>query len=70
MKSKSEYRVMPLWVRANRKDVNRWKANASLASMPLADYIRNCVDFAIEHRAGSFAAECGNNCNHNGSDKP
>lgn len=68
-RTKSEYGVMPLWVRADRKYVNRLKANASLADMPLADYIRTKLDVAISNESGSFVAESGNDCNQIGKDK-
>lgn len=70
MKTKTDYGVIPLWVRADRKYVNRLKAGASLADMPLADYVRECLDFATEHKSNSFVANTGNNCSQNGSDKP
>lgn len=56
-KTKSEYGVLPLWVRADRMYVNQLKAKAAIADMPLADYIRYQLDVAKENNSGSCNAE-------------
>lgn len=67
-KSKSEYNMIPVYVRGDRKYINQLKANAASADMPLADYVREKLDFAIDQEGDIFFESSGKCCDHNGKD--
>ena len=66
IKSKSEYNFIPVYVRGDRQYINRLKARAAHADMPLSDYVREKLDIAIACEDNSFFASHGKTDNQSG----
>lgn len=66
-KPKSEYNVIPVYVRGDRKFINQLKSRAANADLPLADYVREKLDKAIACDDNSFFESGGNDINQSGN---
>lgn len=66
-KPKSEYNMMPVYVRGDRKYINRLKSLAANADLPLADYIREKLDKAITCDETNFFGNTGSDLNRTGN---
>jgi hypothetical protein len=66
-KPKSEYNVIPIYVRGDRKYINQLKSRAATADLPLADYVREKLDKAIGCEDNSFFDSRGNDTNQSGN---
>ena len=65
-KTKADYNFTPVHIRGDRKYVNSLKSNAAQAGISLADYIRECLDYAQEGHAPSFFFNDGTRVNQSG----
>jgi hypothetical protein len=66
-KPKSEYNVIPVYVRGDRKFINQLKSRAANADLPLADYVREKLDKAIACEESNFFGQGGNESNQSGN---
>lgn len=65
-KSKSDYNIIQVHLRGDRKYVNYLKSRANNADKPLADYLREMIDNAIGCQDNSFFESCGKQDNQSG----
>ena len=65
-KPKSAYNIIPVFIRGDRKFVDGLKSKAALAGIPLADYVRESLDYAIANIDTSFFVSCGSDKNQKG----
>lgn len=65
-KPKSDYNVVSIYVRGDRKYVNQLKSLAANADKPLADYVREMLDCAIACKDNSFFEQGGKPNNQSG----
>jgi hypothetical protein len=64
---KSDYNIIPINVRGDKRYVNDLKARAARVNVPLADYARKCLDYAIDNEQSIFFADSGNSGDQNGN---
>lgn len=65
-KTKADYNFTPVHIRGDRKYVNALKSQAAQADMSLADYIRECLDYALENETPLFFRSDGTRVNQSG----
>lgn len=63
---KSAYNLIPVFIRGDREFINQLKSKAALAGIPLADFMRESIDYAIANDAESFFASRGTDQNRKG----
>lgn len=66
-KPKSDYNVIPVYVRGDRKFVNQLKSRAASADKALADYVREKLDKAIACDDNLFFESDGKDANQSGN---
>lgn len=67
-KPKTAYNMITLYVRGDRDFANFLKSQAALAGLPLADFMRETIDYAIGNSSSTFFAERGKCINRSGND--
>lgn len=60
--------MITLYARGDRNFAQTLKSRAALAGMPLADYVREKLDYAIANDESIFFASRGSDVNRNGND--
>lgn len=64
---KTAYNMITVYVRGDRDFAKFLKAKAAMAGMPLADFMRETIDYAIGNGDTIFFATGGNDKNRNGN---
>ena len=64
---KSAYNLIPVFIRGDREFINQLKSKAALAGIPLADFMRESIDYAIDNGVSTFFTSRGTDDNRNGN---
>lgn len=60
---KSAYSLIPVFIRGDREFINQLKSYAALAGIPLADFMHESINYAIDNGVQNFFAKRGSDVN-------